>query len=98
VVVSVAELLLAFLSAPLAPSSAIAAVFESFETLFGTDEFTVTANVTAPVALGPTGPTANEHVVPARLPFAHDHPDVLAAASNVEFAGTISVITTPLAP
>jgi hypothetical protein len=57
----------------------------------------MTAKNTVPVPVGGTSGTVRRHGVPAGLPVAHDHPGELAAAVNVVAAGTVSVMSTPVA-
>jgi hypothetical protein len=58
---------------------------------------TLTANSTVPFPPGGRSGTGNVQTVAGRLPSGHDHPDVLAAALKVVWAGTVSVIMTPVA-
>src|SRR5689334_16956175 len=85
-------------SAPFAPSSAIEAVLEICATPAATGFTTVTAKVAvSPLAPVVTPPMASVQVEPALLFGTHPQPAVLAPALNVEFAGTVSVSTTPVA-
>src|SRR5215213_2145189 len=98
-VVSLPELLAGVGSVPLAPSSAIVAVFEICVTPAGSGSATVTAKVAVWLPLPAARlPTARVQVEPA-LPFGEqDQPAVLAPALKVLLAGTVSVSTTPEAP
>ena len=57
----------------------------------------VTANVTVPGTFTGNAPTEKRHGVLAGEPLAHDHPALLAPALKVVLAGTVSVMTTPVA-
>src|SRR3954451_6453055 len=94
-VVSVSVLLLASASGPLAWSSVIDAVFERFSRPAAMVFVARTANRTLPPSWVKT-PIVNVHFAPALPPLAHDQPAVLSAALKVEFAGTMSVMTTPV--
>src|SRR5262245_58470877 len=97
-VVSLAELLAGVGSAPWVPSSATLAVLEICVVPAGTVPATLTANVAELPPLAATEPMASVQVEPALLFGVQDHPAVLAPALKVVLAGTVSVITTPVAP
>jgi len=58
---------------------------------------TLTANSAIPLPPGGTFGTVNVQTVAGGLPFGHDHPEVLAVALKVVWAGTVSVIVTIVA-
>src|SRR5215213_5188784 len=98
-VASLPELLPGVGSVPFFPSSAMLAVFEICVTPAATGLATVTANVAVWLPLpAATLPTARVQVAPALLSGEQTQPAVLEPALNVVFAGTVSVITTPVAP
>src|SRR5882724_4924204 len=93
------ELFVGVGSEPLAPSSAMLAVLSIWVTLAARGLSTVTAKVA--VWLPPPAasePTARVQVEPALLLGVQTQPGVLAPALNVVWVGTVSVITTPVAP
>jgi hypothetical protein len=73
------------------------AVFAIVYTPGGSGLTTVTANVTEPVPSITTSPTENVQPLPALSFGMQAQPAVLAPRLNVVFAGTVSVITTPVA-
>src|SRR3954447_26293310 len=91
-VASVPVLSVGSASGPLVPSSATVAELATSVTPAGSGDTTVTANVAVPDPPTATSPTGNVHVTST-----HTHPTVDAPALKVEFAGTVSVSTTPLA-
>ena len=97
-VVSVDVLLAGVGSAPFAPSSAIAVVLVKDVMLAGSGVTTITAKVALPPApLPASAPMVRTQVVPAAEPSEQLQPAVLAPALKVVFAGTVSVIWTPVA-
>jgi hypothetical protein len=84
-------------SGPWAASSAMLAVLEIVVRPAGAGETSVTANVTEPDPAAAIVPTVSVQVVPDGLASGHDQPAVLALALKVVLAGTVSVITEPVA-
>jgi hypothetical protein len=63
----------------------------------GSGVTTVTPNNTRAVAFPASGPIVSAHTVPAADPSAQLQAGALSPALNVTFAGTVSVIVTPVA-
>src|SRR5947207_1511595 len=97
-VVSLPVLLPGVESVPLVPSSAMLAELLTCVVQAGTGLATVTANVAVDPPPPATPPIVSEQVDPALLFGVQDHPAVLAPELKVVFAGTVSVIVTPVAP
>src|SRR5690242_19847025 len=97
-VVSLPELLPGVGSVPLLPSSATPAVLMICVTPAASGVTTSTANVAVWFPSTVTAPIAKVQVDPALLFGVHDQPAVLDPELKVVFAGTVSVITTPVAP
>ena len=96
-VLLVALLLPESMSGPLLPSSPIEAELSMKKTSKPTALSTSTAKSTWPPLPLDTAPMASVHVLPALPSGEQAQPDVLAAALNVVSAGTMSVISTPVA-
>src|SRR6266508_1968594 len=83
----------------LVPPLALAmAVLLIWVTPAGTGLSTVSAKLAVPPAPPAKLPIERVQLVPAALPLAQLQPALLAAASNVVLAGTVSVSTTPVRP
>src|SRR5438093_1312204 len=97
-VVSLLELLPGVGSVPPEPSSLIVAVLATWVMPAASGLSTVTAKMTDPPPPTANVPTVNRQAVPAGAPFAQLQPGVLAPALKVVFAGTVSLICTPVRP
>src|SRR6185503_15462257 len=87
-------------STPLLPSSETVAVFVKLVTPTGIGLSTVTPKCAVAEVPPPARVPGRTSVqgVPAGEPSAHDQTSMLRDAVNVVFAGTVSVIVTPVAP
>src|SRR4051794_6235678 len=99
VVLTVAQLLAGFSSAPFALSSPMQAVLVMVLLPGGRPPLTVTAKITEPLPVfaPPNAPTDQVQTLPAFPSGTQVQPGVLAAGLKVVLAGTVSVSTTPVA-
>ena len=84
-------------SGPLPPSSPMSAVLAISMTPAASGSSTSTAKVAVPPPPPTRLPMVRVHREPALVSGAHTHPAVLAPALKVVSAGTVSVISTPVA-